>query len=53
MGSLTDALTGLQVDAVLSYLIAFCVPALDAILKWADRRPLNGRHISLNKSQRF
>jgi len=32
MGSLTDALTSLQVDAVLSYLIAFCVPALDAIL---------------------
>jgi membrane protein DedA with SNARE-associated domain len=32
MGSLTDALTSLQVDAVLSYLIAFCVPALDAVL---------------------
>ena len=32
MGSLTGALTSLQVDAVLSYVIAFCVPALDAIL---------------------
>ena len=33
MGSLTDALTSLQVDAVLSYLIAFCVPALDAVVQ--------------------
>lgn len=32
MGSLTAALTSLQVDAALSYLIAFCVPALDAVL---------------------
>ncbi len=31
MGSLTDALTSLQVNAVLSYLIAFCIPALDAV----------------------
>ncbi len=32
MGSLTDALTSLQVDTVLSYLVAFGVPALDAVL---------------------
>lgn len=30
MGSLTDALTILQVDTLLSYLVAFGVPALDA-----------------------
>ncbi len=35
MGSLTDALTSLQADAVLSYLIAFCIrrlPATGALL---------------------
>jgi hypothetical protein len=43
MGSLTDALTSLQVDAVLSYLIAFCVPALDAILPVLRRRDRSRR----------